>query len=97
MGFNPFEEIGKAAAGAGAFLQEQGANVAHAVSDGAEQAAKAANDAGEFLAEQGNNAARAIGDGAGQIAKAADGGLKQAAHFAGRVWEAVFRKRPMMP
>lgn len=48
MGFNPFEEIGKTAAGAGAFLQEQGANVAHAVSDGAGQAAKAANDAGDF-------------------------------------------------
>lgn len=69
MGFNPFEEIGKTAAGAGAFLQEQGANVAHAVSDGAGQAAKAANDAGDFLAEQGNNAARAIGDGAGRYRK----------------------------
>ena len=51
MGFNPFEEIGKAAAGAGAFLQDQGNNVAHAVSEGAEQAAKAVTSGANQVAE----------------------------------------------
>ena len=89
MGFNPFEEIGKTAAGAGAFLQEQGANVAHAVSDGAGQAAKAANDAGDFLAEQGNNAARAIGDGAGQVSTAIGYGAKAIAKGASDIADNV--------
>ena len=93
MGFNPFEEIGKAAAGAGAFLQDQGNNVAHAVSEGAEQAAKAANDAGAFLAEQGNNVAHAVGDGAEQAAKAVGGGanaiVKGASGIADNVSNAI--------
>ena len=89
MGFNPFEEIGKAAAGAGAFLQDQGNNVAHAVSEGAEQAAKAANDAGAFLAEQGNNVAHAVGDGAEAAAKGADAAVKIAGAGADQFGNAV--------
>ena len=91
MGFNPFEQIGKTAAGAGAFLQEQGANVAHAVSDGAGQAAKAANDAGAFLAEQGNNVAHAVGDGAEQAAKAVTSGANQVAEAAAKGADAAVK------
>lgn len=91
MGFNPFEEIGKAAAGAGAFLQDQGNNVAHAVSEGAEQAAKAANDVGAFLAEQGNNVAHAVGDGAEQAAKAVTSGANQVAEAAAKGADAAVK------
>lgn len=91
MGFNPFEEIGKAAAGAGAFLQDQGNNVVHAVSEGAEQAAKAANDAGAFLAEQGNNVAHAVGDGAEQAAKAVTSGANQVAEAAAKGADAAVK------
>lgn len=62
MGFNPFEEIGKTAAGAGAFLQDRGNDIAKAASEGANAVAKGA-------AEGAGAVVKAAGEGADQVAK----------------------------
>lgn len=40
MGFNPFEQIGSAAADAGKFLQDRGNDIAKAASEGANAVAR---------------------------------------------------------
>lgn len=83
MGFNPFEEIGKAANGAAQAAGE----AAKAVADGANQAAKAAGgaaeQAGKMLNEGVGQAGKAIADGAEQAAKAANDGMAQVGAVAG--------------
>lgn len=66
MGFNPFEQIGSAAADAGKFLQDRGNDIATAATEGANAVAKGA-------AEGADAVAKAVGDGAGQVAKIAVG------------------------
>jgi len=62
MGFNPFEQIGSAAADAGKFLQDRGNDIAKAASEGANAVAKGA-------AEGAGAVAKAAGEGADQVAK----------------------------
>ena len=62
MGFNPFEQIGSAAADAGKFLQDRGNDIAKAASEGANAVAKGA-------AEGADAVVKAAGDGADQVAK----------------------------
>lgn len=62
MGFNPFEQIGSAAADAGKFLQDRGNDIAKAASEGANAVAKGA-------AEGADAVAKAAGEGIGSIEK----------------------------
>ena len=62
MGFNPFEQIGSAAADAGKFLQDRGNDIAKVASEGANAVAKGA-------AEGAGAVVKAAGDGADQVAK----------------------------
>ncbi|WP_419070966.1 hypothetical protein [Slackia isoflavoniconvertens] len=72
MGFNPFEQIGSAAADAGKFLQDRGNDIAKAASEGANAVAKGA-------AEGAGAVAKAAGEGADAVAKAASEGAEAAA------------------
>lgn len=87
MGFNPFEEIGKAAADAGKFLQDRGNDIAKAASEGANAVAKeAAEGAGavaKAASEGAEAAAKAATSGANQVAEAAAKGADAAVKIAG--------------
>lgn len=87
MGFNPFEQIGSAAADAGKFLQDRGNDIAKAASEGANAVAKgAAEGAGAVVkaaSEGAEAAAKAVTSGANQVAEAAAKGADAAVKIAG--------------
>lgn len=87
MGFNPFEQIGSAAADAGKFLQDRGNDIAKAASEGANAVAKeAAEGAGavaKAASEGAEAAAKAVTSGANQVAEAAAKGADAAVKIAG--------------
>lgn len=87
MGFNPFEQIGSAAADAGKFLQDRGSDIAKAASEGANAVAKgAAEGAGAVAKAAGEGAeaaAKAVASGANQVAEAAAKGADAAVKIAG--------------
>lgn len=87
MGFNPFEQIGSAAADAGKFLQDRGNDIAKAASEGANAVAKeAAEGAGAVAKAAGDGAeaaAKAVTSGANQVAEAAAKGADAAVKIAG--------------
>ena len=87
MGFNPFEQIGSAAADAGKFLQDRGNDIAKAASEGANAVAKgAAEGAGAVAKAAGEGAeaaAKAVTSGANQVAEAAAKGADAAVKIAG--------------
>lgn len=82
MGFNPFEQIGSAAADAGKFLQDRGNDIAKAASEGANAVAKGA-------AEGAGAVVKATGDGAEAAAKGADAAVKIAGAGADQFGNAV--------
>ena len=82
MGFNPFEQIGSAAADAGKFLQDRGNDIAKAASEGANAVAKGA-------AEGAGAVAKAAGEGAEAAAKGADAAVKIAGAGAGQFGNAA--------
>ena len=86
MGFNPFEQIGSAAADAGKFLQDRGNDIAKAASEGANAVAKgAAEGAGAVVKAAGEGAeaaAKAVTSGANQVAEAAAKGADAAVKIA---------------
>ena len=84
MGFNPFEQIGSAAADAGKFLQDRGNDIAKAASEGANAVAKGA-------AEGAGAVAKAAGDGAEAAAKAATSGANQVAEAAAKGADAAVK------
>lgn len=75
MGFNPFEQIGFAAADAGKFLQDRGNDIAKAASEGANAVAKGAAEGADAVAKAASEgaeaAAKAVTSGANQVAEAA--------------------------
>ncbi|WP_443729992.1 hypothetical protein [Slackia isoflavoniconvertens] len=87
MGFNPFEEIGKAAADAGKFLQDRGNDIAKAASEGANAVAKGAAEGADAVAKAASEgaeaAAKAVTSGANQVAEAAAKGADTAVKIAG--------------
>lgn len=87
MEFNPFEQIGSAAADAGKFLQDRGNDIAKAASEGANAVAKgAAEGAGAVAKAAGEGAeaaAKAVTSGANQVAEAAAKGADAAVKIAG--------------
>lgn len=87
MGFNPFEQIGSAAADAGKFLQDRGNDIAKAASEGANAVAKgAAEGAGAVAKAAGEGAeaaAKAVTSGANRVAEAAAKGADAAVKIAG--------------
>lgn len=87
MGFNPFEQIGFAAADAGKFLQDRGNDIAKVASEGANAVAKeAAEGAGavaKAASEGAEAAAKAATSGANQVAEAAAKGADAAVKIAG--------------
>ena len=87
MGFNPFEQIGSAAADAGKFLQDRGSDIAKVASEGANAVAKgAAEGAGAVVKAAGEGAeaaAKAATSGANQVAEAAAKGADAAVKIAG--------------
>lgn len=86
MGFNPFEQIGSAAADAGKFLQDRGNDIAKVASEGANAVAKgAAEGAGAVVKAAGDGAeaaAKAVTSGANQVAEAAAKGADAAVKIA---------------
>lgn len=82
MGFNPFEQIGSAAADAGKFLQDRGNDIAKAASEGANAVAKGA-------AEGADAVVKAASEGAEAAAKGADAAVKIAGAGAGQFGNAV--------
>lgn len=92
MGFNPFEQIGSAAADAGKFLQDRGNDIAKAASEGANAVAKgAAEGAGAVVkaASEGADAvAKAASEGAEAAAKAVTSGANQVAEAAASIGKA---------
>ena len=87
MGFNPFEQIGSAAADAGKFLQDRGNDIAKAASEGANAVAKGASEGAGAVAkaagEGAEAAAKAVTSGANQVAEAAAKGADAAVKIAG--------------
>ena len=87
MGFNPFEEIGKAAADAGKFLQDRGNDIAKVASEGANAVAKGAAEGVDAVAKAASEgaeaAAKAATSGANQVAEAAAKGADAAVKIAG--------------
>lgn len=87
MGFNPFEQIGSAAADAGKFLQDRGNDIAKAASEGANAVAKGAAEGADAVAkaagEGAEAAAKAVTSGANQVAEAAAKGADAAVKIAG--------------
>lgn len=92
MGFNPFEQIGSAAADAGKFLQDRGNDIAKAASEGANAVAKgAAEGAGAVVKAAGEGAeavAKAASEGAEAAAKAVTSGANQVAEAAASIGKA---------
>lgn len=84
MGFNPFEQIGSAAADAGKFLQDRGNDIAKAASEGANAVAKGA-------AEGADAVAKAASEGAEAAAKAATSGANQVAEVAAKGADAAVK------
>lgn len=84
MGFNPFEQIGSAAADAGKFLQDRGNDIAKAASEGANAVAKGA-------AEGVGAVVKAASEGAEAAAKAATSGANQVAEAAAKGADAVVK------
>lgn len=84
MGFNPFEQIGSAAADAGKFLQDRGNDIAKAASEGANAVARGA-------AEGAGAVVKAAGEGAEAAAKAATSGANQVAEAAAKGADAVVK------
>lgn len=84
MGFNPFEQIGSAAADAGKFLQDRGNDIAKAASEGANAVAKGA-------AEGAGAVAKAAGEGAEAAAKAVTSGANQVAEVAAKGADAAVK------
>lgn len=84
MGFNPFEQIGSAAADAGKFLQDRGNDIAKAASEGANAVAKGA-------AEGADAVAKAASEGAEAAAKAATSGANQVAEAAAKGADAAVK------
>lgn len=87
MGFNPFEQIGSAAADAGKFLQDRGNDIAKAASEGANAVAKGAAEGADAVAKAASDgaeaAAKAATSGANQVAEAAAKGADAAVKIAG--------------
>lgn len=87
MGFNPFEQIGSAAADAGKFLQDRGNDIAKAASEGANAVAKGAAEGvgvvAKAVSEGAEAAAKAVTSGANQVAEAAAKGADAAVKIAG--------------
>lgn len=87
MGFNPFEQIGSAAADAGKFLQDRGNDIAKVASEGANAVAKGAAEGADAVAkaavEGAEAAAKAATSGANQVAEAAAKGADAAVKIAG--------------
>lgn len=87
MGFNPFEQIGSAAADAGKFLQDRGNDIAKAASEGANAVAKGASEGADAVAKAASEgaevAAKAVTSGANQVAEAAAKGADAAVKIAG--------------
>lgn len=87
MGFNPFEQIGSAAADAGKFLQDRGNDIAKAASEGANAVAKGAAEGAGAVAKAASEgaevAAKVINNGANQITKTAAKGVNAAVKTAG--------------
>lgn len=87
MGFNPFEQIGSAAADAGKFLQDRGNDIAKAASEGANAVAKGAAEGAGAVAKAASEgaeaAAKAATSGANQVAEAAAKGADAAVKIAG--------------
>lgn len=87
MGFNPFEQIGSAAADAGKFLQDKGNDIAKAASEGANAVAKGAAEGADAVvkaaSEGAEAAAKAATSGANQVAEAAAKGADAAVKIAG--------------
>ena len=84
MGFNPFEQIGSAAADAGKFLQDRGNDIAKAASEGANAVAKGASEGAGAVA-------KAAGEGAEAAAKAITGGANQVAEAAAKGADAAVK------
>lgn len=84
MGFNPFEQIGSAAADAGKFLQDRGNDIAKAASEGANAVAKGA-------AEGADTVVKAAGEGAEAAAKAVTSGANQVAEAAAKGADAAVK------
>lgn len=86
MGFNPFEQIGSAAADAGKFLQDRGSDIAKAASEGANAVAKGASEGADAVAKAASEgaeaAAKAVTSGANQVAEAAAKGADAAVKIA---------------
>lgn len=87
MGFNPFEQIGSAAADAGKFLQDRGNDIAKVASEGANAVAKGAAEGAGAVAKAASEgaeaAAKAATSGANQVAEAAAKGADAAVKIAG--------------
>ena len=87
MGFNPFEQIGSAAADAGKFLQDRGNDIAKAASEGVNAVAKGAAEGADAVAKAASEgaeaAAKAVTSGANQVAEAAAKGADAAVKIAG--------------
>lgn len=87
MGFNPFEQIGSAAADAGKFLQDRGNDIAKVASEGANAVAKGAAEGAEAVVkaagEGAEAAAKAVTSGVNQVAEAAAKGADAAVKIAG--------------
>ena len=86
MEFNPFEQIGSAAADAGKFLQDRGNDIAKAASEGANAVAKGAAEGAGAVAKAASEgaeaAAKAVTSGANQVAEAAAKGADAAVKIA---------------
>lgn len=95
MGFNPFEQIGSAAADAGKFLQDRGNDIAKAASEGANAVAKGAAEGADAVvkaASEGAEAAvKAAGEGAEAAAKAVTSGANQVAEAAAKGADAAVK------
>lgn len=87
MGFNPFEQIGSAAADAGKFLQDRGNDIAKAASEGVNAVAKGAAEGVDAVAKAASEgaeaAAKVVTSGANQVAEAAAKGADAAVKIAG--------------
>ena len=92
MGFNPFEQIGSAAADAGKFLQDRGNDIAKVASEGANAVAKGAAEGADAVvkaASEGADAvAKAASEGAEAAAKAVTSGTNQVAEAAASIGKA---------
>ena len=84
MGFNPFEQIGSAAADAGKFLQDRGNDIAKAASEGANAVAKGAAEGADVVV-------KAAGEGAEAAAKAVTSGANQVAEVAAKGADAAVK------